>query len=570
MNLRPYQIEALAAVQNRSVQRGIVALPTGCGKSVVASELPNVLGTRRLLYMAHREELINQMAEHCERVVGYWDVDIEQGDRHANAAASIVVASVPTLVARDCRRLKLLGQNRFDGVIIDECHHATADSYLKIMQHFGMLDEDRHKTTNCQIPLIGLTATPGRGDKVGLVNVFDDILYQLKIARAIKDGWLVPIRAWTVETGVDISDVGTRQGDFAENELAEAVNTDHRNDVVLDACRKYADGKKTLIFCVDISHAIAMADFFHHEGLEARAVYGTMGQDERRAVMDWFDKTPGAILTNCQIVTEGVDIPSVECVVMARPTKSSTLYAQMMGRGTRLARGSYDYTESVKLGKSECILLDITDSIHDAGKRAVNICDIFGAPLPTKKIDGQNIVEEVEEQERAVRAEKERVEIETEQMETRRREAIARSVDLFAGSVDIPGSTCQWTGSDSLIRLSLGKHGLITASPDLMDRWTGTIFDHETNREMDLGIVGNTQEEFVRLAEEYVNRTYPNSSYLINKNSGWRHDPPSEKQVSLCQKLGIGIPDGVTKGQVSIALDNFFNRKNRQKVVSNE
>lgn len=550
MQLRPYQIEALDAVAARTVDRGLVALPTGCGKGHIAGHLTEALDTQNILYLAHREELLNQLLNHVERVIGFGGADIEQAQRRAAPSARCVIASVPTLNAMGMRRLEDLGPERFEAIVVDEAHHGTAESYVRIWQRFGLLDEHKRKVDDPPVPLIGLTATPGRGDNVGLHNVFDEILYQLSLADAIRDGWLVPIHAYTVQTGTDLDNVRTRGGEYVESDLAKAVNTDERNETIFDAWQRNASGLKTLIFCVDVAHAQELAQFFEYCGTPARWVAGIMKPDERRAVMDWFEQTPGAVLTNCQLVTEGVDVPSVECVVMGRPTKSKTLYAQCLGRGTRLARGAHDYTESVALGKDKLILLDVTDAVSDLGRRAMRVGDLFGLPFPTKALTGQELIREAQVQETELRA------------PTQRRIGIqttAVAVDLFAKPVNLAGSSLAWVDTGGMLRLPLKDHGVIEVVSDALDRWEARLWTKDAGYQTLYRTA--EQRDLVDCVEAHVREHYSDVMGLVSKHAGWRHQEPSEKQVDLCRKLGIAIPPGATKGEVSVALDRYFAQK---------
>lgn len=548
--LRPYQIAALEAVANRKIDRGIIALPTGTGKGHLAGHLTESLGTDRILYLAHRAELINQLADHVERVLGFGRVDVEQANQHMSGSAPAVIASVPTLTACNARRLRQFGQNRFGAIVVDECHHATAESYLAIWQHFGLVDENHSKASIAPIPLIGLTATPSRGDNVGLHNVFDEILYQMSLSDAIRQGWLVPVYAYTVRTTTSLDGIKTRMGDYAEGELARAVSTESRNAVIYDAYSKNAKDLKTLIFCVNIEHAEMLANHFDANGVPANHISGKMDMAERTALLDWFATTPGAVLTNCQIITEGVDIPSVECVIMARPTKSKTLYAQCLGRGTRLARGAANYAESVVLGKDRMILLDITDAVSDFGRRAVTISDIFGAPLPTKPLNGVEMLNEIEEQQKAIDA-----------GGTANTEAI--EVSLFGTVAQLPGMELTWVDYGGSYRLSLANSGSIAIISDALDRWQAV---YKPGGRLGLPVeltAWQDRDAVLRAAEQYVQTEHKDSLILVTRNARWRKDPPSVKQIMLCNKFHIPVPPGASKGQVSIALDRFFANKQR-------
>lgn len=550
MNLRPYQNEALLAIKNRKVQRGIVALPTGTGKGHIAGYITDVLNTKRILYLAHRSELINQLADHVERVLGFGMVEVEQADNKAVGCAPAVIASVPTLTAMNCKRLNKFKPGRFDVIVVDEAHHATADSYLKIWKHFGLLDDTGQKVASPAIPLIGLTATPGRGDGVGLNNVFDEILYQMSLQKAIEDGWLVPVYAWTINTTTSLDGVKTRLGDYAEGELAKAVCTDSRNEIIFEACQNHAKGLKTLIFCVNIEHSIQVAEYFRQNGVQAKHISGDMKEQEREGVLNWFSKTPGAVLTNCQLVTEGVDISSIECVVMARPTKSGVLYAQCLGRGTRLAKGAANYAESVKLGKDRLVLLDVVDVTKNVGRRAVNISDIFGSPLPAKPLKGAEMVSEVKAQ--------------LQQIEDARHGKVSglntELVKLFTVPAALAGSTLAWLDYGGTYRLSLAKHGDIAIQSDALDRWDVVYRTESNNKTVLFEHVGD-QALAVRKAETWVRVNCGDIICLVDASAGWRNESPTDAQFRMCMKLRIQIQEGMTKGQVSMLIDRALSKR---------
>ena len=555
MPARPYQTAALEAVRNRKVPRGVVAIPTGTGKGYITRYLHEALGTDRILYLAHRKELIKQLYHHVSQGMTIMSVEIEQAAVRSTGSAPCVVASVDTLVAGDCKRLDRINPESFDAVVVDECHHSTAPKYVSIWQRFGLLDDLKKKTPSPRVSLIGLTATPSRGDGVGLSNVFDDILYQMSLQTAIKDGWLVPVYAYTVQTGTDLNDVKTSMGDYKEGELAKAVNVDERNEAIFDAYHQNAAGLKTLIFAVTVQHAEDIAATFCAHGVEARTVDGTMKDWQRDATFDWFAHTPGAVLCNCALVTEGVDIPSVECVIMARPTKSATLYAQCMGRGTRLAAGAANYAESCALGKDRMILLDITDCISDTGKRAVTPGDLFGAPFPRKPLKGKEMLEEVEEQQQEIKL----------SFSPTRVATTSQYVDLFAGPVKVQGVHMTWVDTGGVLMLRIPKQGVFSVESDLMGRYT-CVF----KQSRDAG--GETRggekihpsaKEAMIAAESWARTQFANELRLIDRTAKWRRDPPSDAQLEQCKKFRIPVPAGASKGDVSTALDRFFSGHGR-------
>ncbi len=557
--LRPYQTEALKAVKNRNVDRGIIAIPTGTGKGHISGHLTEALGTQKILYLAHREELIDQLFDHVERVLGFGKVSVEQASRRSNIFSPVVVASIPTLTANKCKRLKRLGEDRFEALVCDEAHHSTAETYLKIWQHFGILDENKKKVDIPSIPLIGLTATPSRGDKVGLNNVYDDILYQMSLAKAIEDGWLVPIYAFTIRTSTSLDGIRTRMGDYSEKELSARVINHERNEVIYDAYLNNAKDLKTLIFCVNIEHAESVAEYFnnHHGETIAKHVSGKMKKDERRYIFNWFKRTPGAVLTNCQLVTEGVDIPSVECVIMARPTKSKTLYAQALGRGTRLAKGAKDYDESVVMGKDRLILLDITDNTTDVGRRAVNISDIFGAPLPNKELKGTEMLDELKEQQEIVEKARHGEYIGTE----------AIPINLFAKAAVLPGATMAWQDYGDMYRLSLAKSGDVTLVTDTLDRWSAVYFNSAIDEDVSIFSEISNQKDIVTKVERWVKKNHKDKLALVSSDASWRGESPSKAQRDFCKRIGLQIPAGATKGDVSMAIDKRLASLKKKKKV---
>lgn len=549
MKPRPYQLAALESVRSACAgpvkPRGIVAMPTGSGKGHIAGMLPAAMGAGNVLFMAHREELIEQLVKHIGRAIPNARIGVERAEEHARPMHNIVVASVPTLVARDCRRLVNLGRSRFGGIVSDECHHSTAPGYLSVYRNFGLLDEHNHKTAAPPIPHVGLTATPARGDDVGLHNVFDSIIYQYKLQDCIRDGWLVPIRAFTVLTGVDLSKVRTVAGDYNEKDLAREVATHERNAAVFDAYEKHCQGLKTLVFAVNVQHAMDLAEFYRSRGVEARYIAGTMAGELRAATLSWFKRTPGAVLTNCAIMTEGVDVPSVEAVVLARPTKSKTLYAQALGRGTRLADGAYDYAQSIELGKRELILLDVTDSSSRIGAQAVNIADIWGLPLRERKLEGE-LLEEAEA------TQLELIEQQAENVKT-----VSRSIDLFApppaGAIP-PSARFLWTYlSDTELRLMLPDHGQVRVVTNTLDQWcvenliAGVWTPSGKPREQKTDAIG-----FAEAAVEEIN---PDSIGLLRWKASRSKKPPSEKQRAFAKRLGIDVPEGASAVDLSNAID---------------
>ena len=225
-HLRPYQREALTAVRDAykaGKRRVIVSLPTGTGKTVVFAHFPRVLNMRkRLLVLAHREELLLQARDTFRSIDPELKAEIEQAGARAAADAKVVIASVPTL-ARNGARLSRLQPYEFSIIVVDEAHHAVAPSYRRIFDHFGLFEPHVSRY------LIGFTATPRRGDKQGLGEIFEDVCYAREMREMIAGRYLCPITGWRVDTDLSLDNVKVRHGDFVESQLARVVNTPLRS-----------------------------------------------------------------------------------------------------------------------------------------------------------------------------------------------------------------------------------------------------------------------------------------------------------------------------------------------------
>jgi len=342
---REYQLEALESVEEsraNGITRQLISLPTGCGKTVVFALLAKELNTRTLV-LAHTEELIHQAVAKFKIVWPEVDIGIVKGESD-DVEAQVVIASIQT--ASKLKRLSKLKEQDFGLLIIDEAHHATALSYTRVIEELGFFRDDPSKL------LVGVTATPKRGDGIGLGNIFQEIVFERSIHTMIRSGYLSPLNGKQVFTKVELAKVGTRQGDFISSELSTIINTPERNRLIVENYMQYAlDRKKSLAFCVDVQHAKDLALAFQEEGIAAQAVYGAMTSEERVEAILGFSSGKYSVLTNCQLLTEGFDEPKIDCVIMGRPTQSSALFTQMVGRGTR--------TSPLK---KDCLVLDFTDN----------------------------------------------------------------------------------------------------------------------------------------------------------------------------------------------------------------
>ena len=256
--LRDYQrqcLEAIWAHYQAGVRRQLVCLPTGTGKTIVFANFPSFFRMRkRMLVLAHREELLCQAREKVMRANPHLRVEIEQGTQRASDDCDVVVASVPTLGRHDPKRLERLGPDNFYLVVVDEAHHAVAQTYHR--DRLGVFEKDTPKL------LVGFTATPKRGDKAGLDTIFESIVFSRNLPDMVDAGYLAPVAGFRVETEVDLSRVGKRMGDYVASQLSKAVNVAARNELVVQVCRERLADRQTLVFCVDVAHAKSLAATF--------------------------------------------------------------------------------------------------------------------------------------------------------------------------------------------------------------------------------------------------------------------------------------------------------------------
>lgn len=356
MELRPYQQEARTAVESEwdaGNSRTLLVLPTGCGKTIVFAKIAedSVRQGDRVLILAHRGELLDQAADKIKTATGLI-CSTEKAEQSCLDSASrwyrITVGSVQSLMRQS--RLDRFDPDYFQTIIIDEAHHAVSDSYQRVLQYF---DGAR---------VLGVTATPDRGDMRELGNVFDSLAYEYTLPRAIKEGYLSPIKAVTIPLKLDLSGVGVQSGDFKPGDLDSAL--DPYLWQIADEMKKYCANRKTVVFLPLIKTSQKFRDILNDSGFRAAEVNGQ--SDDRAEVLADFDAGKYNVLCNSMLLTEGWDCPSVDCVIVLRPTKVRSLYCQMVGRGTRLCEG-----------KDHLLLLDFLwhTERHELCRPAHLICD---------------------------------------------------------------------------------------------------------------------------------------------------------------------------------------------------
>lgn len=326
MELRPYQQEAKDAIfeqWDNGVKKTLLVLPTGCGKTVVFAKVTEdcVRQGNRVLILAHRGELLDQAADKLMKTTGLGCALEKAENTCLGSWFRVVVGSVQTLMRQ--KRLDQFPEDFFDTIIIDEAHHCISDSYQKVLKHFP------------DAQILGVTATPDRGDMQNLGQFFESLAYEYTLPKAIKEGYLTPIKALTIPLKIDMSSVSVQAGDFKVSDIGTAL--DPYLEGIAEEMKKYCSDKKTVVFLPLVKTSQKFRDLLNEHGFQTAEVNGN--SHDRAEILADFEEGKYNVLCNSMLLTEGWDCPSVDCIVVLRPTKVRSLYCQMVGRGTRLFPG---------------------------------------------------------------------------------------------------------------------------------------------------------------------------------------------------------------------------------------
>ena len=393
MQLRPYQLEAYEQTLEKfkTVDTALCVLATGLGKSVIAAHLINYFKENgRIMFLAHRAELIYQADNHIQNICDV-ESDIEMGVEWATGfdefKSDVVTSTVQTQIAgKDGGRMNRFDPKEFSLLIIDEAHHAPAVTYKRIIEYYKQ---------NPELKILGLTATPDRKDKKAMGQIFEEVAYSYDIRDGIDDGWLVPIEQQSVFVeGLDYSNVKTTAGDLNGKDLAEVLEFEEILHGIADPTVQLTGDRKSLIFAASVVHAERLTEIINrHKPHSAEFVCGTTPKELRRRLFKDFAEKEFQYLVNVGVATEGFDDAGIECVVLARPTKSRSLFCQMIGRGTRTLPGVVDSCEGVPerrgaIANSDKPHLEVMDFVGNAGRHKL-LCpaDILGGNYTDEVIE---------------------------------------------------------------------------------------------------------------------------------------------------------------------------------------
>lgn len=517
-DLRPYQTEALEAIDKaeaEGIRRPLVAHATGLGKTVLFSHLLAERGRYgRSLVLAHRDELIEQAANKIRIIAPELDLGIvkaERDERHA----PVVVASVQSLHAR---RLATMLPN-FATIVVDEAHHAAAPTYMRILEHFGSFDHEDGPLT------LGVTATPERGDGRNLGRVWQQVVHEMSILRGIVEGWLVDVRGQVVGTDADLDSVKVSRGDFVEAALGEELERSGALTQIARAYRRYAAERVGICFTPTVRTAHALAAELVRVGIAAEALDGTTPTDERRAILRRLRSGETQVVVNCAVLTEGFDEPRVDCIVIARPTRSRPLFVQMIGRGTRKDPR-----------KSDLLVLDVTGASqrHDL----VGVASLAGVELK-----GRTLTEAVVDAERE-QGEREEAELRLAHKTTR--------VDLFR-------SKMRWLPVLSGFCLPIGDATLVLV-PGGDGEWSVVQHRGRSSTVLHDGLpLGYAQG----IGEDHARRT---GGSISLRDAYWLEQPPTTPQLGRLSRYGMK-PESLAKIRTRGQAADLITRADARRVI---
>lgn len=408
MKIRPYQFDAVEGVfaqWERMILSTLIVMPTGTGKTITFREIVRRMLDEcggRALVIAHREELVRQAAD--KLMDAGLVCEIEMADQRADGSllrrAQVIVGSIQTLT----RRGRRFDPTEFSVVIVDEAHHYTSPSWRAFLRHL------QHK--NPKIRIVGVTATPDRSDNVGLGCLFESHAYVYELGQAIKDGWLCPIeQARPRVLDMDFSKADAASGDFSARELCNIMDSEQVLHPIAQGIVKYAEWRKTIVFAPPgfkqhetetfrISERLCEM-INRYQPMSAAIISDRTPKDQRRLLLKDFAAGKIQYMVNVGVLTEGYDCPDIEMVAMARPTKSRSLYAQMVGRGTRTLPGVVDGIDTAEgrcsaianSSKPQCRVLDF---VGNAGRhKLISAADILAGDAPPEIVEAaKKVIEE--------------------------------------------------------------------------------------------------------------------------------------------------------------------------------
>jgi superfamily II DNA or RNA helicase len=583
---RDYQSECLNSIRSKfreAINRQLIVMATGLGKGSLVAMLPRFfrlgkerLAGKKMLFIVHRKELLDDIANRIALNNPTLKVGIEQEKNWADPDCDIVCASVQTIginsgnrkqvgeqldgegiysgatsieagtaVAPEAfsnKRIERWNPDDFSIVVVDEAHHITGQTYQNILEYFQVLKKNP-AANNPRKLLLGFTATPGRADNMGLDGYFQEITYERNIRQAIQMGSLVGISAFTVSTEVSLDDIKVKQGELEVKELSRTVNTPTRNNLVVDKYIEHGKDLPGLGFCVDVQHAEDLALLFRERGISAEAVSYRTPKDDRARIIKAYKNLEIKVLCSATLLSEGFDSASATVAMLARPTKSRILYTQMLGRVLR-PFPSPEYAEQLAAQgqtppfvKESAIVIDIVDVCSRHNLNTVNT--LLGIP-PKMKMNGEKAMAVAEEVEK-IMAKQPGLKLDTISS-LKELKAMSERIDLFS-TPEIPDavkkvSTMAWLpqGVGTFV-LNIPKSS-DPRDPDSLIVRENALGQFDVLRSKNGIRVPVSTEADLKSALSRAEKDVPtNVAGMMSIEAAWRNTTPSDKQITLYASL---------------------------------
>lgn len=521
--LRPYQREAIDATTKSwrsGTARPAIVLPTGAGKTVVFSHMIKEFIARnpgkRALVLAHREELVDQAYDKLRTVAPSMRSGVVMADRNQTLADAIV-GCVPTLANE--RRLRQLANVGL--VVVDECHHATAASYRRILEFCGSMRETG------ATPTVGVTATLVRGDGGALGDVWQEVPYELGIDEMIRDGYLVRPRGRRIKVDdLQLKGMRVRGGDYSDSEMGERIENSMAPSAIAKAYRKHAAELQGIVFAPTVRSAELIAAEMVGVGVSTALVHGAMAKAERRRTLDDFRAGRVQVLCNCMVLTEGTDLPMAQVAVIARPTLNPGLYIQMVGRVLRLHPGK-DFALVLDLvGVSQRHALHspvelFGDSAED--RLDPETGEIVEVKQGESEGDGSGVLKDIGHADGPLSS---------------------VEVDLFHGSASM------WQRTRLGIWFLSAGDRLIAIVPSPDPGQHDVVAMHKTRVGESRWVVRGVADLSYAMSWAESDVT-PMEMSIVKRDSGWRLRTPTVKQVQYARRLGVEVRPDMSSGEVS-------------------
>lgn len=536
MPLYPFQKTAVQRIDEglaAGLYRQLLVMATGTGKTEVFSHLPEMLKHRlpgQQMVLLHRDTLAEQAYNKLTLRNPKLNIHIEAGPLHANEHADVIIASVQTLGRKNTERVNKFNWDRIDKIVTDEAHRSLAPSYMNVYNAGGYLHPESKRL------MLGVTATPRRGDGQGLGSLYQRIVYTYDLRQAIEEGYLVDVRGIRVDTTTSLDGVSTKKGDYDQEELAKTVDTPYRNLLTAKAYKQYCTGKQAVGYGVNIAHSKNLAEAFQHEGINAEYVYGE--DPHKKEKIQRFRDQKIDVLFNAQLLVEGWDVATIECVINAAPTQSEVVFRQRVGRGTRLNPPH----------KTHMVVLDVVDGTIK--HNLITVPTLLGLPkglnMKGRSLVGTaKVIEEVLEKYPHLDF--------TTLKDADKIQTFVKNVNLF--EIKYPAeveAASQFTWHPAYsggYLLMLPNKDSIRIEQNLLDKYE--IKAYIKNQKYK-GIRDNMADAF-SAADDLVRKVSPEVLTLVDRKAHWHDDEPTPSQMKALRTLyrGKQIPSDMTKGQAS-------------------